>query len=109
VGDVQPGLDLVLGAAPDRVLVLDRQHPCEATLVLLATIRESVYRRSLPLATRDLRIVRSPLGNRAGLIGGAFMVVDELFSRQRLGRWIHDGSPVGRPDLVSSEPVYAAS
>ncbi len=67
----------------------------------LATIRESVYRRSLPLATRDLRIIRSPLDDRAGLMGGAFMVVDELFSRERLGRWIGLGSPVGRPDLVS--------
>jgi predicted NBD/HSP70 family sugar kinase len=67
----------------------------------LATIRESVYRRSLPLATRDLRIIRSPLDDRAGLMGGAFMVVDELFSRERLGRWIGRGSPAGRPDLVS--------
>jgi glucokinase-like ROK family protein len=67
----------------------------------LATIRESVYRRSLPLATRDLRIIRSPLDHQAGLMGGAFMVVDELFSRERLGRWIGLGSPVGRLDLVS--------
>lgn len=66
----------------------------------LATIRASIYRRSLPLATRDLQITRSPLDHRAGLVGGAFMVVDELFSRERLGRWIGLGSPVGRPDLV---------
>ena len=29
----QPDLDLLLGAAPDRVLVLDRQHAVEAALV----------------------------------------------------------------------------
>ena len=74
---------------------------------LLATIRESVYRRSLPLATRDLRIVRSPLDKRAALVGGAFMVADELFSRQRLGLWIGLGSPVGQPALVGHE--YVAS
>jgi hypothetical protein len=72
----------------------------------LATIRESIYRRSLPLATRELRIIRSPLDDRAGLMGAAFMVVDELFSRERLGRWIGLGSPVGRPDLV--DQVYVA-
>ena len=33
---------------------------------LLASIRETVYRRSLPLATRDLVIQRSSLGAMAG-------------------------------------------
>ena len=33
---------------------------------LLAGIREVVYQRSLPLATRHLRIVRSQLADRAG-------------------------------------------
>ena len=33
---------------------------------LLAAIRETVYRRSLPLATRDLLIQRSSLGGLAG-------------------------------------------
>jgi glucokinase-like ROK family protein len=68
--------------------------------LLLAAIRQAVYRRSLPLATRDLRIARSQLGDRAGLMGAGFMVVDELFSRERLGRWILDGTPAGRPALA---------
>lgn len=51
---------------------------------LLASIREAVYRRSLPLATRDLRVVPSSLGPRAGVVGAAAMVADELFSRERL-------------------------
>ena len=38
--------------------------------LLLATIRESVYRRSLPLATRDLVLQRSTLGELVGVIGG---------------------------------------
>ena len=61
---------------------------------LLATIREGVYRRSLPLATRDLRIVRSSLSGQEGVIGGAFMVLEELFDRQYLGSWIASGSPI---------------
>jgi len=45
----------------------------------LATIRETVYRRSLPLATRALQIEPSALGEEAGMVGAATMVVDELF------------------------------
>jgi glucokinase-like ROK family protein len=47
--------------------------------LFLATIRETVYRRSLPLATRDLQIEISTLGEQAGVIGAATMVADELF------------------------------
>ena len=67
---------------------------------LLASIREAVYRRSLPLATRDLRVVPSALGARAGVIGAATMVRDELFSRDRLGEtlaWAAASAPGGGP------------
>ena len=47
---------------------------------LLAGIREVVYQRSLPLATRHLRIVRSQLEDRAGVIGAAVMVIEHLLS-----------------------------
>ncbi len=65
---------------------------------------EAVYRRSLPLATRNLRIMQSPLSDRAGLTGAAAMVVDELLSEDLLGRWIRHGSPVGRPELAGAGP-----
>ena len=48
---------------------------------LLAAIRETIYGRSLPLATRDLLIQRSSLGGLAGVIGASAMVVDQLFAR----------------------------
>ena len=48
----------------------------------LATIRQSVYERSLPLATRDLRIARSELGDVAGVYGTASLVTDQLLSRR---------------------------
>lgn len=66
---------------------------------VLATVREIVYRRSLPLATRELRIEPSPLSGRAGLLGAAAMVIDELLAPACLVRWLEDGSPVGRVDL----------
>ncbi|ADG89584.1 sugar kinase [Thermobispora bispora] len=48
--------------------------------VLLAEIRSVVYRRSLPLATGNLPIVLSELGDRAGVIGGARLITDHVFS-----------------------------
>ena len=61
--------------------------------LLLASIRETVYRRSLPLATRDLLIQRSSLGGLAGVIGASSMVVDELFARDAIGQWLAAGDP----------------
>jgi glucokinase-like ROK family protein len=72
---------------------------------LLATIRQSVYGRSLPLATRELLVRRSSLAGRSGVIGAASMVVDQLFARETLGRWIPSGSPAGRPEIVDDDPV----
>jgi predicted NBD/HSP70 family sugar kinase len=69
--------------------------------IYLSAIRQTVAARSLPLATRDLQIGRSPQESNPGLTGGAFMVIDELLSRDRIGRWIQQRTPVGRPDLVS--------
>lgn len=67
--------------------------------MFLATIQQSVYRRSPPLATRDLRVVRSSNIETIGLRGAAFVVLDELFSRARLGQWINEGSPAGQREL----------
>ncbi|MCX5240394.1 ROK family protein [Streptomyces prunicolor] len=77
----------------------------EAGDLFLAAIRQTVYRRSLPLATRDLRIVRSSLGERAGLHGAAFVVIDELFSPDRLAEWINHGAPAGLPGLTGPRPT----
>jgi predicted NBD/HSP70 family sugar kinase len=69
----------------------------------LADIRQTVYSRSLPLVTRDLRIVRSSNIETIGLLGAAHVVLDELFSRGRLGRWINEGTPARRPELSRAE------
>lgn len=68
---------------------------------LLAAIRETIHRRSLPLATRDLLVQRSSLGGLAGVIGASAMVVDQLFSRESIGRWIEAGEPSGVPEMAS--------
>lgn len=51
---------------------------------LLAGIREVVYQRSLPLATRTLRIERSRLDVRAGITGLALSLVDTILAPDRL-------------------------
>jgi predicted NBD/HSP70 family sugar kinase len=47
---------------------------------LLAGAREVVYERSLPLATRHLRIVRSALDQDAGIAGAAVIALDHVLS-----------------------------
>lgn len=52
----------------------------------LAKLRQAILRRSLPLATRSLEVVVSPLGDQAGLVGAAFTAVDHLLSPEGLAR-----------------------
>ena len=52
----------------------------EAQAPLLAGAREGIFTRSLALATRDLRIVPCRLGDRAGIIGAAIMVIDRVLA-----------------------------
>lgn len=47
---------------------------------LLAGVREVTYRRSLPLATRELRVTLSTLQTTAGVTGAAHEVADALFA-----------------------------
>jgi predicted NBD/HSP70 family sugar kinase len=67
---------------------------------LLASVRETVLRRSLPLATRDLLIQRSSLGGLAGVIGASAMVVDQLFARDYIASWMAAGGPSGLPEIA---------
>jgi glucokinase-like ROK family protein len=55
---------------------------------LLASMRQVVYGRSLPLATRALDVRRSSLGEDGGILGLTSMVLDELLSPALLSRWI---------------------
>ncbi|MFD4957765.1 ROK family protein [Microbacterium sp. NPDC058389] len=51
----------------------------------LARIRETIYRHSLALATRDLRIVPTVLGADSAILGAAVMTIDELTTPAALG------------------------
>ena len=64
---------------------------------LLAGVREVVYQRSLPLATRSLRIVRSRLDDRAGVIGASVMLIEHVLD------------PGAVDDALSGREVAAAA
>ncbi|HLH60088.1 MAG TPA: ROK family transcriptional regulator [Ktedonobacteraceae bacterium] len=65
---------------------------------LLAGIREVVYRRSLPLATRNLQITTSRLDERAGVSGLALMLGDHIFAPQAIDRMLEKNTGKDHPD-----------
>ncbi len=48
--------------------------------LLLSSIRQTVLRRSLPLATRDLLIVFTEIGTDAGVIGAINLAIDNMLT-----------------------------
>ncbi|MFT4162805.1 hypothetical protein [Shinella sp.] len=51
---------------------------------LLAGMRKLVYKRSLPLATRDLKLVVSPTDPNTGIMDTAILVVEEQVKGQNI-------------------------
>jgi predicted NBD/HSP70 family sugar kinase len=76
IGEVLAGIVNLLNPA---VIVLGGDV-AEAGDELMAGVREVVYGRSTALATNHLRIERSTLGDRAGVIGAAAMVIEVILS-----------------------------
>jgi predicted NBD/HSP70 family sugar kinase len=64
---------------------------------LLAGIREAVYRRSLPLATRDLQITTSRLDQHAGVAGLALMLGDHIFAPHAVDQALEVDGVNGHP------------
>lgn len=61
----------------------------------LAGVREVVYHRATAHATRALRIIRSQLGERAGLIGPAVAILDVLLAPEAIDATLdRDAVPV---------------
>lgn len=78
-------------------LIILGGHVAESGDLLLAAVRQAIYERSLPLATRDLVIARSLDSDVVGITGVAFTVIDEVFAPSALERWVGAGRP--GPDL----------
>ena len=58
----------------------------EAHAQLLAGVREGIFSRSLPLATRDLRVVPCRLGDRAGITGAAITAIEQVLAPAAVDR-----------------------
>jgi predicted NBD/HSP70 family sugar kinase len=61
----------------------------QAGQTLVAAAREVVYQRSLPLSTSELRIQDSALGDRAGIIGAAALVLDHVLHPDEVDAALH--------------------
>ena len=72
---------------------------------LLAGIREVVYRRSLPLATRDLQITTSKLDERAGVTGLALMLGDHIFAPHAIDRALGADNVNSHPESASMKYI----
>jgi predicted NBD/HSP70 family sugar kinase len=79
----QAGRDLgevlasLVNALNPRLIVIGGDI-AEAHALLFAGLREVVYKRSTPLATRHLTIAPSTLGDRAGIIGAAVLATEHV-------------------------------
>jgi predicted NBD/HSP70 family sugar kinase len=80
LGDVLSGL---VNAFNPRVILIGGDL-AEADEQLFAGVRETVYGRATPLATRRLQIARSALGDRAGTIGAAVLALEHVFDPVRV-------------------------
>jgi predicted NBD/HSP70 family sugar kinase len=61
-------------------LIIIGGNVARAEQYLIAGIREVVYSRSTTLSTTNLQITGSSLGDRAGVIGAAALVIDHLLT-----------------------------
>lgn len=66
-------------------------------------LRERLHQRTQPLATRDLQILTSTLGDRAGVIGAASLVIEEVFSAEAVDRRLS-----GHPPMIKMPAVTGA-
>jgi predicted NBD/HSP70 family sugar kinase len=71
----------------------------EAHEQLFAGVRETVYQRSTPLATRHLEITPSTLGDRAGITGASVLAIEYILSPAYVDEWV-----LGTPPRVAALP-----
>ncbi|MET1043315.1 MAG: ROK family transcriptional regulator [Microbacteriaceae bacterium] len=75
LGDAVAALVSILN--PAMIVISGQLAECDE--VLLSGVRERVYQRALPLATRNLQIKTSELGELAGVSGLALIAADQIF------------------------------
>jgi predicted NBD/HSP70 family sugar kinase len=72
-------LTTVVSVLNPEILVLAGEM-AQTNEYFVTGMRELIYQRSLPRATRSLRVVSTKLGDRASVVGMTELVVDEVFA-----------------------------
>jgi predicted NBD/HSP70 family sugar kinase len=72
-------LTTVVSVLNPEILVLAGEM-AQTNEYFVTGMRELIYQRSLPRATRSLRVVSTKLGDRAAVVGMTELVVDEVFA-----------------------------
>lgn len=92
-------IGLVLGNVVNLVdpalMLLGGSFVNDSALVLSA-VTDQLNARGLPLTGAGPEIDRSPLSDRAGLVGSASLAVDALFAPAALAVWLPEGHPRGQ-------------
>jgi len=69
--------------------------------VYAAGLRESIYASSTVLATRDLQVLPSTYGDRAGLVGCAVLALDRVLAPESIDARLMGLRPRARPSVVN--------
>ncbi len=70
----------------------------------IGAVRERIYQRTQPLATRALQVRPTALDDRAGVLGLARLVLEEVFSAESVDRALAAGAaPAGRRNTHGRE------
>ncbi|MBJ8344335.1 ROK family transcriptional regulator [Antrihabitans sp. YC2-6] len=82
---------------PATIVISGQLAACDE--ILLSGIREKIFQRALPLATRNLQLRRSDLGELAGVTGLALITADRLLGVDNVDQTIatHSTPPAARP------------
>jgi predicted NBD/HSP70 family sugar kinase len=95
--------DLVSILNPAQIVISGQLAECEE--VLLSGIRERIYQRTSPLATRNLRLHTSDLGEFVGVTGLALITVDHILDADTIESTLsshrHDERPSVEPAAVA--------
>jgi predicted NBD/HSP70 family sugar kinase/biotin operon repressor len=70
----------------------------------MVAVRERLYQRTQSLATRDLQILTSSLGDEAGVVGIAHLVVEQLFDADAVDNRLSSERSSPRPDGIMQRP-----
>ncbi len=97
-GQVRRSGRLVGAAIADAVNLLNPSSVviggklAEADEQVFAAVREVVYRKATPVASRHLEIALTELGHMAGVIGAAHLVIDHVLAPERVGELLEQRS-----------------